>query len=230
MLVGAHLEKPSPKSIRPLTFSVACRHRRVDSTRPEARDCAPRDAFLSLTHLARTASYKPRKGPALERSRTPFVVSLLSRGCPFEMHSTSFHLQPDVRARPFRKLALHLHTDSLALVRSPLAWRAPSLCEALSLFGLSASVRELHPFAIASLVLTTTRFLRASSRSEPRLAAPHGYANHDAFDRRLPIISQMRAPAPRRFRFRVEACASLTSAALDLPCEISLTICGLRIS
>jgi len=32
-LTGAELEGPLPKSIRPLTFSVACRHRRIDLTR-----------------------------------------------------------------------------------------------------------------------------------------------------------------------------------------------------
>jgi len=94
---------------------------------------------------------------------------------------------------------------------------APNLCETRSTFA-NISVLwggEFHPFAVASLVLTKERLLRASRRSSICLAARRGHFDHDAFDRLLPTISQMRAPAPRWFRFRVEACASPVPASLD---------------
>jgi len=176
---------------------------------------ASRDTLLSLTCLARTASCKPGKGRALNDPER-LSSCRASRAVARSRRSSRASTRDSAHVRvPFENLCMHPRTDSLGPVRSPLAWRASNLCELVSLSGIAAFVRESHPLAIASLVLTRARLLRASSRSAKRLATPLGYVNHDAFDRRLPIISQMRAPAPRWFRFRVEAFASLLSATLN---------------
>jgi len=56
----AQLGRPLPKPNRTLTFSVACRHRRVESIDRKLGKNTPRDALFSFTYLARTAALHTR--------------------------------------------------------------------------------------------------------------------------------------------------------------------------
>jgi len=94
---------------------------------------------------------------------------------------------------------------------------APNLCETRSTFA-NISVLwggEFHPFAVASLVLTKERLLRASRRSPICLAARRG----TSITMRSTDFCQpsLKCEHPRLVGsgFRVEACASPVPASLD---------------
>jgi len=171
---------------------------------------ASRDALLAFTYVARTATYMPRKGRAPERSRTPSVVSC-SRTVSHSRSSASVCPRPAACTRSLRE---PVHASAHRFARASCACAPLASVKPLPSVALLRFEPVAPPVRRGPSCPTRELLLRASFRSVSRFAAPRGVESHDAFDRPLPTISSMRAPAPRWFRFRVEACASPAPPAL----------------
>jgi len=124
----AQLERPLPKPNRPLTFSVACRHRRIDPSIGSSGKTRLATHPSRLPTRPEPLRCTPGEGCTCTRSRTPSSC----RGSrpvarPRDPPRTCF-----VRSRvhalvPFENLRLHPRTDSLEFNRFHLRVRSELL-------------------------------------------------------------------------------------------------------
>jgi len=125
----AQLGRPLPKPNRTLTFSVACRHRRVESIDRKLGKNTPRDASLSFYLRGQNRCVaRPVKGlRALDLERLPSCRVSRSVAQP-RRPTMNIFVHGQVHARvPCENLRLHPRTYSLAFVRFHLRVRSEPL-------------------------------------------------------------------------------------------------------